>query len=304
MLNRFCKNTKFKLQGEACRCLKGYFLPALICLVITAKSDISIAQNSTLKQSAQSGRVNGTVVDEFNVPLQGVHVSLKRKADSTSTNINGQFSINAAAGDILTFSCKNFYVREVKIKGGDTLSVHLIPAYLKSAEKADVLYGTTDRASVLGSISTVYTNQLTTTPASLYTYALPGQLPGLYTQQVSGFTAPPTGGQTQPDFIGNVVQHNNYSPNDNNEISLSLRGQTPITIIDNVQREISSIDPESIESISVLKDGLSTILLGNNSSRGVLLITTKRPEAGKPRISLTAQTGLQQPLGLPTPLPA
>ncbi|MGN6641211.1 MAG: SusC/RagA family TonB-linked outer membrane protein, partial [Mucilaginibacter sp.] len=64
------------------------------------------------------------------------------------------------------------------------------------------------------------------------------------------------------------------------------------------------IDPESIESISVLKDGLSTILLGDNSSRGVLLVTTRRPEAGKPRISLTAQTGLQHPLGLPTPLSA
>lgn len=299
MLNRFCKHTKFEFQEGACRRLKKYFLPFLVCLVITAKSDISVAQSN-----ASTGQVSGIVVDEYGVPLQGVHVVAKRKTDSVSTNVKGQFEIKAAAGDVLTFTIRNFYVREVKVKGSDTLSIHLIPTYLKSQEKLDVLYSTADQKSVLGSISTIYTNQLTTTPASLYTYALPGQLAGLYTQQVSGFTAPPTGGQSHPDFIGNVVDHNNYAPNDNNEITLSLRGQTPITIIDGVQREISSIDPESIESISVLKDGLSTILLGDNSSRGVLLVTTRRPEAGKPRISLTAQTGLQHPLGLPTLLPA
>lgn len=283
MLNRFCKHTR------------KYFLPALTGLAILATFN---------RAAAQSGTVSGKVVDQFNVPLTGVRVALKQNTAAVSTNVNGQFTIQAKTGDVLTFTYRNFYVRQMKVKGGDTLSVHLTPTYLKAVDKIDVLYGTADQAGVLGSISSIYTNQLTTTPASLYTYALPGQLPGLYTQQASGFTNPTTTGQTVSTFIGSLVQHTYYQPNDNNEISLGLRGQVPITVIDGVQREISSIDPESIESISVLKDGLSTILLGNNSSRGVLLVTTKHPEAGKPRISLTAQTGLQQPIGLPTPLPA
>jgi hypothetical protein len=87
------------------------------------------------------------------------------------------------------------------------------------------LYGTKKASANLGSVAAIYTNQLTTTPASLYTYALPGQLPGLYTQQYSGFSSPQTSTQTVADFIGNVVQHNNYSANDNTEINLSLRGQ-------------------------------------------------------------------------------
>jgi TonB-linked SusC/RagA family outer membrane protein len=304
MLNRFCINTKFEFQGGAYRCLKKYFLPYIICLVITVQSDVSIAQTAAPKQNTASGQVSGTVVDEYGVALKGVHIVTKRKTDSATTDMKGQFAIKASAGDVLVFGYKNFYVREITVKGSDTLSVHLIPTYLKSQDKLDVLYGTADQKSVLGSISTIYTNQLTTTPASLYTYALPGQLAGLYTQQASGFTNPATGTQTVATFIGPLVQHVYSPPNDNNEIFLSLRGQAPITIIDGVQREISSIDPESIESISVLKDGLSTILLGDNSSRGVLLVTTRHPEAGKPRISLTAQTGLQHPLGLPTPLPA
>jgi TonB-linked SusC/RagA family outer membrane protein len=299
MLNRFCKNRKLSFQDAPQHFLKKYLLPLLMIVIIVAKSNPAIAQTNI-----SSGKISGTVFDEYGVPLKNVHITLKQKADSAVTDGKGTFTIKASAGDIMKFTCKNYYVRQVKLKRQDTLTVHLIPSYLQAPDKVDVLYGSSNRSAVLGSISTIYTNQLTTTPSSIYTYALPGQLPGLYTQQVSGFTQPPTSGQTVSDFIGNVVKHNNYSANDNSEITLTLRGQTPITIIDNVQRELSSIDPESIESVSVLKDALSNILLGNNSSRGVLLITTKHGEAGKPRISLTAQTGLQHPIGLPTPLPA
>src|SRR5258708_15276599 len=68
--------------------------------------------------------------------------------------------------------------------------------------------------------------------------------------------------------------------------------------------ELYTLDPESIESVSVLKDALSTILLGQNSSRGALIVTTKQPVAGPPRVSFTAETGVQSALKLPTPLPA
>src|SRR3546814_21176826 len=84
----------------------------------------------------------------------------------------------------------------------------------------------------------------------------------------------------------------------------SLRGMRPVTIIDGVQRDISSIAPENIESITLLKDALSTILLGQRSSRGVLLVTTKRALPGGPHVSFTAQTGVQTPVGLPKTLPA
>lgn len=303
MLNRFCKNMQFDGRKSTSYRPGKYFLLIFIGIALMAKSSVSLAQAASMKLSGK-GRISGVVVDDYGALLKNVHVAVKGKVDSSVTDLKGFFSISATTGDVLVFSAQNFYVREVKVKGDTVLRVNLTPSYLKSPDKIDVLYGTADRSSVLGAVSTIYTNQLTTTPASLYTYALPGQLPGLYTQQVSGFTAPATSGQTQADFIGNVVKHNNYSANDNNEILLSLRGQAPITIIDNVQREISSIDPESIESITVLKDALSTILLGDNSSRGVLLITTKHPEAGKPRISLSAQTALQHPMGLPMPLPA
>jgi TonB-linked SusC/RagA family outer membrane protein len=197
------------------------------------------------------------------------------------------------------------------------LLIRLLDSFLQAPDNLNVLYGTQSAESELGSISTAYTNQLTTTPSSLFVYALAGQLTGLYTQQVSGFSTFNTAALSTGSFGLNVVNtsSHNLSTTDNNEIGLSARGQAsglingginngPITVIDGIQREISSIDPESIESVSILKDGLSTILMGINSSRPVLLVTTKKAETGAPRISFTAEYGIQQSLGLPTPLPA
>ncbi|RYU87301.1 SusC/RagA family TonB-linked outer membrane protein [Mucilaginibacter terrigena] len=284
--------------------LNKYFTALVILMLAVGTSSHAMQQDTTAKINARPGMAGGVVLDEYAKPLKGVKVAVKGTSDTASTDMYGRFEINAAINTILVFKYPNYNVQQVKVKGNQEITVRLIDTYIKAPSKIDVLYGTADVSKNLGAISTVYTNQLTTTPATLYTYALPGQLAGLNTFQYSGFATPQTTAQTHADFIGNVVAHNNYSPNDNTEFGLSLRGQVPITIIDGVQREIASLDPESIESVSVLKDGLSNILLGVNSSRGVLLITTKRALAGTPRISFTAQTGLQSPLGLPSPLPA
>jgi TonB-linked SusC/RagA family outer membrane protein len=284
--------------------LNKYFTALVILMLALVTTGHAMQQDTTEKSIARPGFAAGLVLDEYGKPFKGVKVIVKGKTDTARTDGSGHFEISAANNTILEFKYPNYNVQQVIVRDNKPLTVKLIDAYIKTPDKIDILYGTADASKNLGAISTIYTNQLTTTPATLYTYALPGQLAGLYTQQYNGFATPQTTPQTRGDLIGNVVLHNNYSANDNTEFAISLRGQVPITIIDGVQREIASIDPESIESVSVLKDGLSNILLGINSSRGVLLITTKRAKAGPPRISFTAQTALQTPLGLPTPLSA
>ena len=248
--------------------------------------------------------ITGTVINEDGRAIKDVKVSIRQTKTFVNTDENGKFGITAVAGTILVFQAHDYYANEATVGTGKDLNVRLLGTFLKRPDKIDVLYGTQSTESVLGSISTIYTNQLTTTPASLYVYALPGQLTGLFTQQISGFTSVNNNSLFSPaigqNFINTSSQNSRIS--DNSEISLTVRGQTPVTIIDGVQRDISSIDPESIESISILKDALSTMLLGINSSRGILLITTKKAEAGRPRISFTAQSGIQTPLSLPTPL--
>jgi len=286
---------------------KKCFTGIIILMLMLAKTSYAAMRDTTASQSSKTaGVVTGTVVNQENRTLKDVKVQVKGNAAFIKTDDNGHFEISAPIGSVLIFQIPNYNVGEVTVDDNTSLTVRLIDTYLQSPNTIDVLYGTQSAESELGAVSTVYTNQLTTTPASLYVYALPGQLAGLYTEQTSGFTsfnnsALFTTGFGQ-NFINSSSQNNRSS--DNSEISLNLRGQTPVTIIDGVQREISSIDPESIESISVLKDALSSILLGINSSRGVLLVTTKKAEAGKPRISFTAESGVQNSLGLPTPLPA
>ncbi|OQP40100.1 SusC/RagA family TonB-linked outer membrane protein [Niastella yeongjuensis] len=193
------------------------------------------------------------------------------------------------------------------VAAGDTIYIANKPA-----PALNVLYGQTNASSFLGSIATVGSNELGNTPASSYTYALPGRLAGLNVNQTSGFYTPLTGSLTSKDiFIGNIPNNTSGAgPTDNTEFNIQLRGhnasagQSPIVVVDGVQREFYSLDPENIASVSVLKDALSTILLGQNSARGALIVTTKQPVTGAPRVAFTAETGVQKPVQLPKPLPA
>ncbi|GAB3931904.1 SusC/RagA family TonB-linked outer membrane protein [Mucilaginibacter myungsuensis] len=279
------------------KCLTGM----LALLLLAAKMDPAAAQDTPTRP----GWISGVVLDEYSQPLKGATIKVAGKTQTFTTDASGKFEADVALGATLTISAPDHLINVVKAK--TDMVVKLNDSFLKSPQTLDVLYGTTKKSGLLGSVATIYTNQLTTTPASLYTYAFPGQLAGVYTKQMRGFTTFNGAALSSGSIIGvNLVNgsSNNNVSSDNAEIDVSVRGQQPITVIDGVQREISSLDPESIESISVLKDGLSTILLGMNSSKPVILVTTKRGELGKPRITFTAAAGLQSSINLPKPLPA
>ncbi|MEO5889951.1 MAG: SusC/RagA family TonB-linked outer membrane protein [Ferruginibacter sp.] len=273
----------------------------------------------------QNVSLNGEVLDDYGRPVKGATILIKGTATKIATTEDGKFSIDASLYATLVISHPMFDVQEIKVKNSDALQIRLTDRYLHSITGIDtsvinnpaqqkfyLLYENKSPDKLISAVSTIYGNQLSTTPASLYAYALPGRVPGLNVNQARGFYNAQTSALTDVDFfVGNIPKNNSGSgPNDNTEFNIQLRGhagssgQEPISIVDGVQREIYSLDPESIESVSILKDALSTILLGQNSSRGALLVTTKIPQAGAPHLSFTAETGTQSSLGLPTPLPA
>lgn len=179
------------------------------------------------------------------------------------------------------------------------------PARSHGQDTLDVLYDQVPLKTYVGAKSTLLSDQLTSTPGPGYLPALPGRLAGFYTEQYSGFRQTNTAVNYNIDiFIGNRPIAGAGVPSENSEYGFSLRGQAPVVVVDGIQRDLFSIDPENIESISLLKDALSTLALGQRSSRGILLITTRKPKAGRTRIAFNAQAGLQEPLGLPTPLPS
>lgn len=142
-----------------------------------------------------------------------------------------------------------------------------------SSGRINLLNKTQPKANLLQSTATVYTNSLITTPAPSFLQALPGKLSGLYTRQRSGI-------QDNDDPIS--------------VMDFRIRGQVPLILIDGVPRDFSSIEPESIESVTVLKDALSTVMFGQRSSGNIIQVTTKRPVATPFQLSFTAQHGLQE----------
>ncbi len=208
-------------------------------------------------------------------------------------------------GDRVILLPKGYYPKVVK-PGKDSV-IRFAVDYLYKGDSIKVLYDTKSNRRVLGAVSSLNNSQIRTTPTSLYLNALTGRLPGFYTQELSGFRSARTTPITALDLAGSLPNESiRYSSNfsDNNEIGFNLRGMQPVTIIDGVQRDIYSLDPEDIESVTVMKDALSTLLLGQKSSRGVIQVTTRKGKEGPPRISFTAQTGIQNALKTPKPLSA
>lgn len=129
------------------------------------------------------------------------------------------------------------------------------------------------------STDVVYNRDLIKSPVTNVLNALTGRLAGIYTEQFSG----------QPASDG---------------VSLSLHGRSPLVLIDGVARNLTTIDLEEIESVTILKDAVSTAMLGVRGANGALLITTRKGEPGRQNVSLTIQSGIQQPLNLPKMLGA
>ncbi|RZL18009.1 MAG: SusC/RagA family TonB-linked outer membrane protein [Pedobacter sp.] len=267
---------------------------------VKAQQPVTAATTQAIKDTRNLHKL--TIVDEFGKTLSNAEVYSKAGKLLGTSGEDGVVNL-PATDEAFTITVKGYLPKTVK-KGKST-TVRLALDYLAKADFTNVLYDRKQNKQILGAVSTVNNSQLTTTPTSLYLNALTGRLPGFYTQEVSGFRAARVTPITYNDLAGSLPSDaTKYTSNfsDNAEVGYNLRGLQPVTIIDGVQRDIYSLDPENIESISVLKDALSTLLLGQKSSRGVLQVTTKKGLVGPPRISFTAQTGIQNPLKKAKPL--
>lgn len=285
--------------------IKKSTLGMLLLLLGVCTSYAQEAGTSATVEERQNRR-SLTVLDEFGNILPGANIYSSTGALLGTTGSDGIVNVpNEKVNVPVTITRPGYYSKTVKALNGGT--IQLLVNYLSTAESVEVLYDKKQEKEILGAVSSVNNSQIRTTPTPLYLNALTGRLAGFYTQQSSGFRSPRTAPITANDLAGSLpTSATSYNSNlsDNSEISYNLRGQYPVTLIDGVQRDIYSIDPENIESITVAKDALSSLLLGQKSSRGILQVTTKKGVVGPPRVSFTAQTGVQNALKQPKPLSA
>jgi TonB-linked SusC/RagA family outer membrane protein len=218
---------------------------------------------------AQTTMVQGKVVNTQGEELIGVSVKLKGTNSIAATNAVGEFKLNVPEKNaILEFSYIGYKTKSMALNGEKNLSVTLEENLRFLDEIVVVGYGTQKRASVTGAVSTMSDKELLKAPAMGITNVLGARVAGVAMLQSSG----------QPG---------------SDAASLLVRGQSATYIVDGVQRSFNEIDPNEIESISVLKDATSAAVYGLDAS-AVVIVTTKKGKAEKLRISYTGTSGISQ----------
>lgn len=218
---------------------------------------------------AQAKTIAGTVTDETGKPLPGISVTVKNGAAGTSTNEAGKFSLNVPPNATLVVSSVNYETMEVPVGNQNSLTIALTPKNGTLTDVVVVGYGTKRKIDLTGAVSTVDKKVLENRPVTNAVDALQGAAPGLIITRSSG----------QPGNEGWNANIRGYS---------SLNGtNSPLVIIDGVEGDLLSINPNDIESISVLKDAAAAAIYGAKSSGGVIIVTTKKGVTGKISINYT-----------------
>jgi len=224
---------------------------------------------------AQSINVKGNVTDNSGAGLPGVTVKAKGSATGTVTDINGNYSISVSANGTLSFSYIGFTAKDVAVANQSKINVVLDASSTGLDEVIVVGYGTQKKAVVTGAIASVTAADLKDQQITRIDDALQGRAAGVFVVQSSG--APGAG----PSI---AIRGSN-----------SLSNNSPLYVIDGVVWDNGGYDlvnPNDVESIDVLKDA-SAAIYGSRASNGVILITTKKGKAGKPKVSYDAYYGTQ-----------
>jgi TonB-linked SusC/RagA family outer membrane protein len=226
--------------------------------------------------------VSGKVIDETGQPLIGVSVKVKGAKGGVQTNNEGVFSIKANPEDILQFVYVGYTLLERSVGTQKLFNIQMKPVQNDLDQVVVVGYGKKTKATNVGAISSVSMKELKQNPVGSLTNALTGLLPGLITQL--------RGGEPGRDDASLLIRGIS---------TLSAAGASPLVLVDGVERPFSQIDFNEVESVSILKDASATAVYGVRGANGVVLVTTRRGEAGKVVISLSANDGLQSPARLP-----
>ena len=227
---------------------------------------------------AQNKQVSGTVAGADGSPIAGATVLVEGTATGTTTGANGSFTVSAPANGVLTVSFLGYETQKVAINNRSNIQVKLLEDAKSIDDVVVIGYGSGQRiGNIVGSVSTVSAGEIADRPSANIGDALQGKVPGLQIFNTSG----------EPQ----------------SSVSIRLRGESslnlsnaPLYILDGVPVSSSvftSINPQDIENISILKDASSTAIYGSRAANGVIFVSTKKGKKGdKPSISLRAQYGV------------
>ncbi len=272
---------KITLQKHYSTKIKIVQLGCLFLLMFSssAKADdsnrffINFLKSSSQNQNVVTGTVSDATTGET---LPGVSVLVKGTTTGTVTDVNGKFRIEAATNAVLVLTYIGYTTVEIPTNGKTTLNVKLQRSQNNLDEVVVVGYGTQKRTSLTSAVSTLDVEDITQKPVVNLTNSLVGRVSGVIARQASGEP-----GQDASQII--------------------IRGPATtgrigaLTVVDGVPRDFSRLDPNSIATVTILKDAAAVAPYGVAGANGVILITTKQGKTGKPSLSYNGYYGIQNP---------
>lgn len=233
---------------------------------------------------AQNLTVKGVVSDDMDV-LPGVTIVIAGTDKGTVTDIDGKYSIDVPKGSKLIFSYVGYRSQTVTANQS-RLDIRLSVDAIQLEEAVVVGYAKQKKATLTGAVSSVSSETLTKRNVASLSTALQGAMPGVTIQQTSG----------QPGADGSTIRVRGIGSINSN--------QDPLVLVDGIETDINQVDPNTVESISVLKDAASASIYGSRASNGVILITTKRGKEGKITTTYSGYVTIQRPTNMPEPVAA
>jgi len=255
---------------------------SLICFLFSTLS--AVAGTSATQQSAKNSiTITGTVIDDLGDALPGVNVIVKGIKSSTITDNYGNFTVKVPYAEAsLIFSYVGFQPQEIELEGRTEINITLVEDRKALEEVVVVGYSTQKKATIVGSVSTITTRDLQQSPTANINNALAGRMPGLMINQFSG-------GEPGVD-----------------RADINIRGfatygdKSPIVIVDGVEREMSYLAAEEIETFTILKDASATAAYGVRGANGVIIVSTKRGKAQeKATVNFKSSVGTNSPVKFP-----
>ncbi len=241
-------------------------------IVLLSKNNIGSTNNQELT-------IKGKVTDSDGTPLPGVNVFEKGTTNGSVTNLEGEYTITVSSPDAeLSFSYVGYLTEDVDIAGQSVIDIILVEDVMSLDEVVVVGYGTQKKVNLTGAVTSVSGEDMTKRPVANAETMLQGLMPGVQITQNSG----------EPG---------------NESVSIRIRGtgtfssagSDPLVLIDGVQGNLSDLNPNNIENISVLKDAASASIYGARAANGVILVTTKSGKAGKVTMEYNGNYGMHSP---------
>jgi TonB-linked SusC/RagA family outer membrane protein len=238
---------------------------------------------SSLAFSQQKLIVTGTIVSDNNDPLVGVSVNVKGTNTGTITDSKGDFKIEVNKGATLVFSFVGYKDKEVKVNNSTSASnIQLTKNSSTLGEVVVVGYGTKKKADLTGSVSSTSSKELEKRTVTQSSLAMEGLMAGISVRQGSGNPA---------DNGASLLIRGNGT--------FSSAGTAPLVLVDGIESSVDNVDPNDIESISVLKDAASASIFGSKAANGVILIETKKGKTGKISVRYNSYISKDNPTFVP-----